>query len=768
MIAMASGIVAILATIVPLSFQHFFFRLQSLVFLYFLVKLLLFLSRTSFDTVLSLLKRTVFKYTRAFIPEGSLLESERHGGELVARVLQSHGVKFLFTLVGGHISPLLAESKSRGIRVIDVRHEVNAVFAADAVARLTGVVGVAAVTAGPGVTNTVTAVKNAQMAQSPLVLLGGAAATLLKGRGALQDIDQLILFQGVCKATYTVSRVRDIVPTLKEAFQVAKSGVPGPVFVELPIDTLYPVGELRANMGLSQRIRAREADAPDVKPDVLSRVILPVEAVARSEDVKTYVKRKNKTHPLTPIFLHRAVDSKKQPFVVEAYLQYSLRRLYCGAFDWDKHASAGKTCDDVKHSYFTPLPVSVPMPKDSAVSATKEALVHAKKPVFVIGSQALLWGKEGKYGATALAEALRLIGVPCFLGGMSRGLLGKDATLHCKQGRGNALKQADVVVLLGAVPDFRMNYGRSLRRRSHIITINRSAADLKLNSDLFWKPALASQSDPAMFVIRLAQALTNDERWGMPLPNTWDVACSDYDASAKKPLHVTEGAKRRATWCAELKQFQRAREARNRAKAKEVSIGRGEVQGKELINPLDLCYQLDSLLPDDTILVADGGDFVGCAANTMSPSGPLRWLDPGAFGTLGVGGGFALAAKLCNPSAEVWIIWGDGSSGYSLAEFDTFQRFNVPVGGLIGNDACWTQIEREQIPSLGSDVACPLAYCAYETVAIGYGGAGVACKKGKDVKKALLLAQHSLRKGDPFVVNAWIGKTNFREGSISV
>ena len=92
----------------------------------------------------------------------------------------------MFTLVGGHISPILVASKAQGIRVIDVRHEVTAVFAADAVARLSGVAGVAAVTAGPGVTNTITAVKNAQMAQSPLVLIGGAAATVLKVRARCQ------------------------------------------------------------------------------------------------------------------------------------------------------------------------------------------------------------------------------------------------------------------------------------------------------------------------------------------------------------------------------------------------------------------------------------------------------------------------------------------------------------------------------------------------------------------------------------------------------
>src|SRR5215470_10603373 len=118
-----------------------------------------------------------------------------HGGDIIADVLARHGVTHLFTLCGGHISPILTGAQTRGLRVVDVRDEANAVFAADAVARMTGTVGVAAVTAGPGVTNTITAVKNAQMAQSPIVILGGATATLLKGRGSLQDIDQMALMR---------------------------------------------------------------------------------------------------------------------------------------------------------------------------------------------------------------------------------------------------------------------------------------------------------------------------------------------------------------------------------------------------------------------------------------------------------------------------------------------------------------------------------------------------------------------------------------------
>src|SRR5258708_13825865 len=109
----------------------------------------------------------------------------QHGGDIIAEVLARHGVTHLFTLCGGHISPILTGCQARGIRVVDVRDEGNAVFAADAVARMTGTIGVAAVTAGPGVTNTITAIKNAQMAQSPIPLFRAATAHVFKGTGAL-------------------------------------------------------------------------------------------------------------------------------------------------------------------------------------------------------------------------------------------------------------------------------------------------------------------------------------------------------------------------------------------------------------------------------------------------------------------------------------------------------------------------------------------------------------------------------------------------------
>ncbi|MDJ0988865.1 MAG: thiamine pyrophosphate-binding protein, partial [Desulfobacterales bacterium] len=170
---------------------------------------------------------------------------EPHGGDVIARFLEERRIPVVFTLCGGHISPILTAARKRGLRVVDMRQEADAVFAADAVARLTGMPGVVAVTAGPGVTNTVTALQNAAMAQSPVVVFGGAAATVLKGRGSLQDIEQLELLGSVVKQAYTIKRNCDIPEVLAEAFEAATTGVPGPIFVECPIDLLYPESLVR-------------------------------------------------------------------------------------------------------------------------------------------------------------------------------------------------------------------------------------------------------------------------------------------------------------------------------------------------------------------------------------------------------------------------------------------------------------------------------------------------------------------------------------------
>lgn len=160
------------------------------------------------------------------------------GGHIVARQLKAEGTSCLFTLCGGHIAPIYDGCLRFGIDIIDTRHEQAAVHAADAYARLTRTPGVAVLTAGPGVTDGVTGVANAYQAQIPIVVLGGAAELRFKGKGALQEMEQTSLFAPITKASFTASDPKRLGEYIRTAFRIASSGVPGPVFVELPFDVL--------------------------------------------------------------------------------------------------------------------------------------------------------------------------------------------------------------------------------------------------------------------------------------------------------------------------------------------------------------------------------------------------------------------------------------------------------------------------------------------------------------------------------------------------
>ena len=575
-----------------------------------------------------------------------------NGGEIIAQVLQKHGVKFLFTLCGGHISPIFVSAEKIGIRVIDTRHEVNAVFAADAVSRLTGVPGVAAVTAGPGLTNTITAIKNAYLAQSPLVLLGGAAATILKGRGSLQDIDQMSMMKPNVKWTATISKVKDIVPTLEKAFAIAKEGVPGPVFVECPIDTLYGEELVRSWYG------------------------------AKSKD---------------------AVPGNLQERLVQWYINYHAKNLF-----------AGKESVDFSKPIEVPAyPHHFPSQINNVISRIKKA----KKPLMLIGSGAMMDPKR----ATLLAEAVQRIGIPVYLSGMGRGLLGKDNTLQMRHYRKEAIKNSDLIILAGVPNDFRLDYGNHIGGRP-FISINRSSEDLTKNKT----PTLGVLADPQDLLIELG---------------------AKFQGSYPE-------------WIETLRANDNKREVSiNEQADAAVHIG---------VNPIKLFRELDPTLDDNTILIADGGDFVATSAYTLRPRSPLSWLDPGVFGTLGVGAGFAMGAKLVFPEKDVWIIYGDGSAGYSLMEYDTFVRHNIPVISVIGNDACWSQIARDQVDFLKSDTAMNLAYSDYQMVSKAFGGEGIKVDTLETLKAAFEEAKATSRNGKPYVINAIIGKTDFRKGSISV
>jgi len=574
-----------------------------------------------------------------------------NGGERIAAVLRAHGVPVLFTLCGGHISPILAAAKARHIRVVDTRDEATAVFAADAMARLTGTPGVAAVTAGPGLTNTVTALKNALLAQSPLLLLGGAAPTALQGRGALQDVDQTPLIAPHVKKVFRVRRVRDLDGAVEQALRLAADGVPGPVFVECAVDLLYD-GAL---------IRQWYAEAAGKGRSFADRLL-------------------------------------------RFYLNQHAARMLAGS----EHMSAPEV-----------TAAAVPLAPERTVVAAAHALAQAQRPLLVIGSQALLAVER----VPEIAAAVGSLGIPVYLSGMARGLLGRDHPLQMRHARRNALREADCVLLAGVPCDFRLDYGKHVRRSARLIAANRSRADARLNR----RPDIAAIGDAGLTLVALAAQLS--ER-------------------AQRP-----------EWIAGL----RAREA-----AREQEIDAQAAVAGEHVNPIAFFRALDAAAGDDAVMVADGGDFVATASYIVRPRGPLAWLDPGAFGTLGVGAGFALGAKLRRPESEVWLIWGDGASGYGLAEFDTFVRHGVPVIAVVGNDACWSQIAREQVKLLHDDVGTVLARSDYHRVAEGFGAAGLVVKKTADVPAALAQAREIARGGTPVLVNVWLDRTDFREGSLSM
>ncbi len=576
-----------------------------------------------------------------------------NGGEIIGRVLQAHGVRFLFTLCGGHISPILVGCKRLGIRVVDTRHEVTAVFAADAVARLTGIPGVAAVTAGPGVTNTLTAIQNARLAQSPLVLLGGATATVLRNRGALQDIDQLALIRSSVKWAVSVRRVRDLEPLLHKAFRIAAEGTPGPVFVECPVDLLYDESLVR------QWYTAKSDSRPGAS--------LAERALAR-------------------------------------YLRWHLDRQFASVQAPEAAVQA----------------VPPPSPEPAVIEEAAKRLAAAQKPVMVIGSQALL----DVGSVEALRQAVERLGVPVFLSGMARGLLGAGHRLQLRHKRREALREADLVILAGVPSDFRLDYGAHVRRNTWLISANRDRKDLFLNR----RPQLPVQADASAFLRGLAGA-------SKPAPEIWNG------------------------WLTQLRTREQARDVQIVADAGAASDG---------VNPLRLCREIETLLPEDSVIVADGGDFVATASYILRPRGPLRWLDPGVFGTLGVGAGFALGAKLCRPQAEVWALFGDGALGYSLMEFDTFVRHGIPLVAVVGNDACWSQIAREQVDVLKDDVGCPLRASDYHLAAAGLGAKGLVIRNAGEITSVLNAAREQARVGAPVLVNALLGRTDFRKGSVSM
>ena len=571
----------------------------------------------------------------------------QHIGLDIGSFFKQKNISSVFTLCGGHISPILVGCEKENINIIQVRDEVSAVFAADAVSRLTDSVGVAIVTAGPGVTNTITAIKNAQMAQSPVLLIGGAAATLLKGRGSLQDIDQISLLKTYVKSAVSVKKTRDVVPTLANALNIATSGVPGPVFVELPIDLLYPEEDIRKE------------------------------------------------------FINQLPKSGYFGKIAHWYVERHLNDLF----------SSKKSSIKVK-------PVKEFKLDQRKIDKAALAIVKAKKPVFLLGNQVT----QNKEFLPMCLKSIDKLSVPTFTSGMARGCFGSSDKYFFRHNRKHALKNADVVVTLGIPLDFRLGYGFSINKDATLIAVNKSKEDLNKNR----KPDIGIHADPSRIMHEIGKIIN-------------PPSCKE--------------------WIKELTGLEEKRET---------EILQFSKYETDFVNPVHLCKTIDKFIDEESILVADGGDFVGTASYTIRPRSSLGWLDPGPFGTLGVGGGFAIGAKSSFPKKEVWVFYGDGASAYSLAEFDTLCRHKLPVIAIIGNDASWQQIAREQKQMLGSNIGTKLTFNAYEKVVEGYGGKGYYVENHDTLDETLKRAKEDAKLGYPVLVNIKISKSDFRKGSISV
>ena len=544
-----------------------------------------------------------------------------HGGRLVAQALKRHGTTHLFTLCGGHIQAIYDGCLDEEIRVVDVRHEQTAGHAADGYARVTGRPGVCAVTAGPGVTDVVTAVANAQRAGIPMVVIGGAGPKLLCDMGSLQDMDCVTLMRPITKWSVQVPETRRIGEYIDAAFRIAQANVPGPVFLEMPLDLLM-------NM-------ADDQDLPATRP-----------------------------------FAE------------------------------------------------TPRPAGDPRSIERAVALLKEA----QRPAFLVGSQ-IRWSPM----RDAVKRAADAFQVPFYLNGMARGALPYAHPGVFSKSRKFALAQADVVFVFGTPFDFRVEYGRTptWAENVKIVQVDHDGNELGRNR----RVDVAIHGDSGLVLDQLVKA------GGTKEARPWLEAVR------------AEETKRRGKMTAEIE------------------------SDASPPNPLRLCAELSKRLKPNDVVIGDGGDFVATAASVLRMEWPMMWMDPGPLGTLGVGPGYAMAAKLARPDANVVLVYGDGSFGLHGIEFEAMARQNIPVISIIGNDAGWTQIRRGQVDIYGAEraVATALDYTRYEKIVEACGGLGIWVEKVEEIGPALDAAfAHGAKTGKPSCVNVKIAKSDFRKGAISV
>jgi acetolactate synthase I/II/III large subunit len=521
-----------------------------------------------------------------------------HGGRLVAKRLKAHGVSKLFTLSGGHLWSIYDGCREEGIDIVDTRHEQSAAFAAEGWAKATREPGVCALTAGPGVTNGMSALASALQNGSPMLALGGRAPAARWGMGSLQEIDHVPFVAPLTKLARTAATTADIPGLVDDALRVCLEAPTGPTFLDFPLDQVFMESDVEADLPAAERVPVPTADGGE---------------------------------------LDRAA----------------------------------------------------------------ELLRAASKPVVMAGT-GLYWA-HGEQAVRSLCGELQ---IPVFLNGLARGCVPADHPMFFSRARGAALKGADVALVVGVPMDFRLGFGASFGDETQIVAIDSA------------RPARAHPRAVAA------------ELYG-GVADTLDALRSGVG-----------GGRERSGWIAEL------REIENEKRAAEQE---DFVDDRAPLHPMRVYHELAQVLDRDAVVIGDGGDFVSFAGRVIDTFEPGCWMDPGPYGCLGAGPGFALAAKLARPERQVCLLLGDGAFGFSGLEFDTFVRHRVPVVSVMGNNGIWALEKHPMELIYGYSVAADLqAGCRYDEIVRTLGGHGELVERPEDLRPAL---ERAFSSGQPALVN---------------
>jgi acetolactate synthase-1/2/3 large subunit len=353
-----------------------------------------------------------------------------------------------------------------------------------------------------------------------------------------------------------------------------------------------------------------------------------------------------------------------------------------------------------------------------------DILVNAERPAILLGQQ--VWAARGHEEAIAL---LRGLDIPGYFNGASRGLLPPGDPHHFDRTRSLAFGKADVIVIVGTPFDFRMGYGKRINVPT-LVQIDMDYRTVGKNRDV----SLGIVGDPGAILDAVLQAA---------------------NSRLKKDKRQA-----RQQW---MKELQAAEDA---ATEKLMPMFKSN---QTPIHPYRVAWEINEFLTDDTIYIGDGGDVVTISAQAVRPRSPGNWMDPGALGSLGVGTGFAMAAKLAHPKKEVLCYYGDGSFGMTAFDMETADRFGAPYIAVVGNNSAMNQIRYGQIAKYGpqrGNVGNKLGDVEFSKFAHMLGNHGEEVRDPAQIAPALRRAREAVAKtGRSAVVNIWVDPNEYAPGT---